>query len=265
MVDDEKNLAGEEDRTSLNGTPSPISDAGARDVGIARDRSQVKRPAARKYRQLRLGPVGLSWFASPITQLVLVSFVCFLCPGMFNALAGMGGGGQVDATTADNANTTLYSVFAVVGFFAGSITNRLGVKFALSFGGLGYCVYIASFLCYSHTANQGFNIFAGALLGVCAGLLWSAQGAIMMSYPTEKYKGRYISLFWIIFNLGAVIGSLVNRNLFSNFDTLLTMLLDSLGSERSCHRQVDCDRWHLCRIHRLDLLWSGTCVDSDQC
>jgi MFS family permease len=51
------------------------------------------------------------------------------------------------------------------------------------------------------------------LLGCCAGILWSAQGAIMMSYPPEKLKGRYISWFWIIFNLGAVIGSLVISHL----------------------------------------------------
>ena len=31
----------------------------------------------------------------------------------------------------------------------------------------------------------------------------------MMSYPPEHKKGRYISYFWIIFNLGAVIGSLI--------------------------------------------------------
>jgi hypothetical protein len=35
-------------------------------------------------------------------------------------------------------------------------------------------------------------------------------GAIMMSYPPEGSKGRYISWFWMIFNLGAVIGSLVS-------------------------------------------------------
>jgi len=31
----------------------------------------------------------------------------------------------------------LYSTFAVVGFFAGTITNKLGIRTALSFGGLG--------------------------------------------------------------------------------------------------------------------------------
>ena len=115
----------------------------------------------------------------------------------------------MDPTVANNANIALYSTFCVVGFSAGSIVNRLGVKITLSFGGIGYCIYVASFLAYNHTQNAGFNIFAGALLGVCAGLLWAAQGAIMMSYPKEKHKGKYISVFWIIFNLGAVIGSLV--------------------------------------------------------
>jgi hypothetical protein len=36
------------------------------------------------------------------------------------------------------------------------------------------------------------------------------------SYPSEKMKGRYISCFWIIFNMGAVIGGLVRRTL-SNY------------------------------------------------
>ncbi|EGO56083.1 hypothetical protein NEUTE1DRAFT_122715 [Neurospora tetrasperma FGSC 2508] len=149
------------------------------------------------------------WYASPLFQLLLVAVVCFMCPGMFNALSGLGGGGQVDHTAQDDANTALYSTFAVVAFFSGSIANKLGVRLTLSFGGLGYVIYIASFFSYNHNQNHGFVVFAGAFLGVCAGLLWTAQGTIMMSYPTEDMKGRYISWFWIIFNLGAVIGSLI--------------------------------------------------------
>jgi MFS family permease len=128
---------------------------------------------------------------------------------MFNALNGLGGAGQ-RSSASDASNSALYAAFAVVGFFAGTITNTLGIRFALSFGGLGYCVYVSSYLCYNHTHNLGYTIFAGLLLGCCAGILWSAQGAIMMSYPPEKLKGRFISWFWIIFNLGAVIGSVVS-------------------------------------------------------
>lgn len=131
---------------------------------------------------------------------------------MFNALNGLGGGGQLskNASASDASNSALYATFAVVGFFAGTVTNALGIRFALSFGGLGYCVYVSSYLCYKHTQNFGYIVFAGFVLGCCAGILWSAQGAIIMSYPPERLKGRFISWFWIIFNLGAVIGSVVS-------------------------------------------------------
>ncbi|KAF4815177.1 UNC93-like protein [Colletotrichum siamense] len=166
------------------------------------------RPAGWMYKGFRVRGHEL-WYASPRIQLFMVSFICFLCPGMFNALTGLGGGGQVDTKAQTDANTALNSTFAVVAFFAGTVANRLGLRLTLALGGLGYCIYAASFLCYSHTENRGFVIFSGAFLGVCAGLLWTGQGAIMMSYPTEKEKGRYISWFWMIFNLGAVIGSLI--------------------------------------------------------
>jgi MFS family permease len=107
-------------------------------------------------------------------------------------------------------NTALYSTFAVFGFFGGTFVNRLGVKWTLAFGGIGYCIYAISLLVSVHASVGGFNIFAGALLGVCAGLLWTAQGTIMISYPNEGQKGRYFAWFWGIFNMGAVIGGLVS-------------------------------------------------------
>ena len=162
---------------------------------------------------LTIGSYQLPWFASPETQLVLVSFVCFLCPGMFNAVSGLGGAGQLKTTDVNNANTALYSTFAVVGFFAGSVANRIGLRLTLSIGGFGYFLYVASLLSYNINQNAGFLIFAGALLGVCGGLLWCAQGAVMMSYPHEHEKGKFISIFWVIFNLGGVIGSLVSLSL----------------------------------------------------
>lgn len=95
------------------------------------------------------------------------------------------------------------------GFFGGTFVNKLGIKMTLAFGGIGYCIYALSLLVSVHASVGGFNIFAGALLGVCAGLLWTAQGTIMVSYPNEGSKGRYFGWFWAIFNMGAVIGSLV--------------------------------------------------------
>ncbi|KAJ5204101.1 UNC93-like protein [Penicillium cinerascens] len=178
------------------------------DPETALDHAVVGKPWMYKP-MIKIGKWESSWFASPETQLYLVSFVCFLCPGMFNAVSGLGGGGQVNPTDVNNSNTALYSTFAVVGFFAGSIANRIGVRLALSLGGFGYFLYVAALLCYNINHNAGFLIFSGAFLGVCAGLLWCAQGAVMMSYPLEHEKGKYIAIFWVIFNLGGVVGSLV--------------------------------------------------------
>ncbi len=195
------------------GTTSPhATTPSSSDIGderpVTSDTSHT-RPNGWIYRSPQLFGRAMPWFASPKTQLFMVSLVCFLCPGMFNAVNGLGGGGQVDQKPSDDALTALYATFSVVGFFAGTIANRLGIKISLSIGGFGYCLYVAALLCYNHTQNAPFLIFAGAMLGVCAGLLWTAQGAIMMSYPPEESKGQYIAWFWMIFNMGAVIGSLV--------------------------------------------------------
>ncbi|KAF8364523.1 hypothetical protein HHK36_033509 [Tetracentron sinense] len=148
-------------------------------------------------------------YNSPLVQVSMIGLVCFCCPGMFNALSGMGGGGQVDPTAANNANTALYTTFAFFGILGGGIYNILGPHLTLFAGCSTYVLYAASFLYYNHHHNQTFAIVAGAVLGIGAGLLWAGQGAIMTSYPTPERKGTYISIFWSIFNMGGVIGGLI--------------------------------------------------------
>lgn len=75
------------------------------------------------YPDIHLRPTNLKgFFYYPYTQVVLLGFVCFSCPGLFNALNGLGAGGQVDSTTSANANSTLYATFALAAFFAGSVS-----------------------------------------------------------------------------------------------------------------------------------------------
>ncbi|KAF8947030.1 hypothetical protein BGZ52_008261, partial [Haplosporangium bisporale] len=144
---------------------------------------------------------------SPLAQ-VLVGVICFCCPGMFNALNSMGGGGQVDSKVGQNANVALYTCFAIFGLLAGAIHNKLGPKWTILIGCATYILYAGSLLCYNHTQNGAFTIAAGGILGCGAGMLWTAQGAIMMAYPRENDKGKFIGYFWAIFNAGAVLGSI---------------------------------------------------------
>ncbi|KAK8565624.1 hypothetical protein V6N13_020708 [Hibiscus sabdariffa] len=148
-------------------------------------------------------------YNSPLVQVSLIGLVCFCCPGMFNALSGLGGGGQVDHTAANNANTALYTTFSIFGILGGGAYNIFGPKITLAMGCSTYVLYAGSFLYYNHHLDQTFAIIAGAILGIGAGFLWAGQGAIMTSYPTAGRKGTYISLFWTIFNLGGVMGGLI--------------------------------------------------------
>ncbi|CAG8587728.1 6026_t:CDS:2 [Diversispora eburnea] len=128
---------------------------------------------------------------------------------MFNALNGLGGGGQLDTHVASNANVALYTIFSVGGLFAGPIVNKFGPSKCMALGGITYALYSGSLLYYNNEKGDVFPIFAGGILGLGAALLWTGQGAIMMSYPTESDKGKFIGIFWAIFSLGGVFGSIV--------------------------------------------------------
>lgn len=143
-----------------------------------------------------------------VVQVVLLSFVLFLCPGCFNAITGIGGSGISDPVVADHQNIALYCTF-LVGLYGGVLVNKFGPRACLVFGGTGYLVYVGSLLSFQRNGNAGFCIFAGAYLGVCALIVWAAQGLIVMSYSTESTKGKFFALNWIIFNVGAVIGGCI--------------------------------------------------------
>ena len=53
-------------------------------------------------------------------------------------------------------------------------------------------------------------IVSGLLLGVGASFVWVAQGAIMTTYVPEHQKGRAIAIFWVIFNAGGGVVSLLS-------------------------------------------------------
>lgn len=92
----------------------------------------------------------------------------------------------------------------------------LGPRLTLSIGTMGYSLYIGGLWAFQVHGTKWFLIFAGAILGVTAALLWSAQGSIMMAYPLEKDKGRSFTLFWAIFQMGTIVGSSIALGIEAN-------------------------------------------------
>ncbi|KAF0720183.1 Aste57867_506 [Aphanomyces stellatus] len=160
-----------------------------------------------------------------LSQVLIVACTCFCCPGLFNALSSVAAGVS-DETISYNATAVLYACFAVAGLFAGGIVNVIGPKWTLFIGTWGYVMYASSLLVmdkhldkatatYSDGATSYFYA-ANAILGICAGFLWTAQGQMCMAYPTAETKGVYFSYFWIIFNLGGTMGGFITFG--TNYD-----------------------------------------------
>ncbi|KAI0360291.1 MFS general substrate transporter [Trametes cingulata] len=150
-----------------------------------------------------------AWYTTPMAQVVLVGITCFATVGMFSAVSNLGAGGLSDVALSDTSNGVLYGCFAITGLVSGGINNLLGPRLTLFIGTLGYALYVGSLWCYQTQGTGWFVIFAGAILGISAALLWSAQGSIMMSYPLEKDKGKAFAVFWAIFQFGSFIGSII--------------------------------------------------------
>ncbi|KAJ1987638.1 hypothetical protein GGI25_004149 [Coemansia spiralis] len=89
---------------------------------------------------------------------------------------------------------------------AAAIVNLLRVRYTTLLSGITYALNSFSYIYYSKSRSSSFTIATGPILGIGAGILWSAQGMMMMAYPLERQEGRFISIFWIIFNLGSVVG-----------------------------------------------------------
>lgn len=145
-----------------------VDDDAKKDDSIANTNVNILEPP-RGYHILGL---TIPAYRSPIVQTLIISVVHLLVVGMFNVLSALGGGGQVDPTTSNNANTILYSLFCVFSLMSGSVCNFLGPRVTLAAGGVGYSLLSASFWSYNHNKNQGFVYFGGAMCGVAAAFLW---------------------------------------------------------------------------------------------
>ncbi|KAK4510052.1 uncharacterized protein ATC70_006221 [Mucor velutinosus] len=148
--------------------------------------------------------MGLIRYNSPMFQVFIVGMICFCCPGMYNALSGIGGAGQSSTEAATNSGTALAVTFTLCSLIGAPVYNIFGHRILIP-AALAYVLYVGSFL----SKSDAFTIAAGAILGIGAGFLWTAQAGIMMSYPSEKDKGKAFSLFWMIFNLGATLGAAI--------------------------------------------------------
>ncbi|KAG0284368.1 hypothetical protein BGZ96_011260 [Linnemannia gamsii] len=147
-------------------------------------------------------------------QIILIGVICFGTIGMFNAMSSIGNAGK-HSSTSQNLAITSSSIAYIIGFLvAGGAHNMIGPRLCVAFGGFTFFLYAGAMYMARDDDRSLYPPIAGILLGLGAGCIWVTQGAMMMSYPTEDNKGKYIACFWAIYNLGAVLGSVLPLTMF---------------------------------------------------
>ena len=159
------------------------------------------------------------WFRSVPFQIAIACGVSFTAPGMWDALGGLGAGGAAEPYAVSAANALVYGLFAVVCVLAGAANNRIGLKYGLALGAIGYPLYGAGLYTNNQSSTTWFLLFGSALCGISAGWFWSAEGAIIIGYPSPKDRAFYLAVWQTAKAAGPIVGGAINLGLNANRST----------------------------------------------
>lgn len=160
-----------------------------------------------------------SIFRSVPFQIVVACGVSFTAPGMWDALGGLGAGGAAEPYAVSAANALVYGLFAIVCVAAGAINNRIGLKYGLALGAIGYPLYGAGLYTNNVNANTWFMLFGSALCGISAGFFWAAEAAIIIGYPSPGDRAFYLAIWQTAKAAGPIVGGAINLGLNANRET----------------------------------------------
>lgn len=140
-------------------------------------------------------PKKKSFFRSVPFQILVACGVSFTAPGMWDALGGLGAGGAAEPYAVSAANALVYGLFSIVCVLAGAINNRIGLKYGLALGAIGYPLYGAGLYTNNVSANTWFMLFGSALCGISAGFFWAAEAAVIIGYPSPGDRAFYLAVW----------------------------------------------------------------------
>ncbi|OJJ05966.1 hypothetical protein ASPVEDRAFT_64833 [Aspergillus versicolor CBS 583.65] len=155
----------------------------------------------------------VSVFRSIPFQIAIASGVSFTAPGMWDALNNLGAGGAAEPYAVSAANALLYGLFAVVCVAAGAINNRIGLRYGLALGAIGYPIYGAGLYTNNYSPTTWFMLFGSALCGISAGFFWAAEAAIIIGYPSPKDRAFYLAIWQTAKAAGPIVGGAINLGL----------------------------------------------------
>ncbi|KAJ5949354.1 DUF895 domain membrane protein [Penicillium verhagenii] len=152
-------------------------------------------------------PVKRIWYRTTIFNACVIGVVGFLAPGMWNAMNSLGAGGEEKPFLVNAANALVFALMGIFCLLGGPIANRIGIKWALVIGAIGYPLYSAGLYTNDRFGNVWFVLVGSAACGISAGLYWATEGAIAIGYPEPGKRARYLNI-WVVFSMmGPIVGN----------------------------------------------------------
>jgi MFS family permease len=86
----------------------------------------------------------------------------------------------------------------------GVLSNKIGLKWTLVIGTLGYAPYSAALYVNNRYGVEWFVILGGATCGIAASALWASEGAIALGYADVGDRGKFSKILRSQFLLGSL-------------------------------------------------------------
>ncbi|XP_019853557.1 PREDICTED: UNC93-like protein MFSD11 [Amphimedon queenslandica] len=120
------------------------------------------------------------------------------------------------------SGSIIYLMVAIGNWVSVSIVSIFGAKWSLVISGALYVIYIACLI-----RPLIYSIFIGAfILGAGGGVLWTAQGQILIQNSSKERMGTTSGIFWFMLESSLVVGSIyifsyyyIKRDSFSSSET----------------------------------------------
>ncbi|GAA5834419.1 hypothetical protein JCM11251_007983 [Rhodosporidiobolus azoricus] len=151
-----------------------------------------------------------TFYRTTAWQLGVVCIVSFVAPGLWNGANSLGAGGALEPYLVNAGNSIVFAVMGLGCIFAPIIVNKLGVKYTLILGTVGWSVYTASLYQNNRYGTEWFVILGAVICGASAGLYWASEGAIVLAYPEPSKRGKYLAAWLASKNSGQLLAGIIN-------------------------------------------------------
>ncbi|KAI1110882.1 MFS general substrate transporter [Nemania sp. NC0429] len=146
-------------------------------------------------------PVKRIWYHTTLFNAFVIGAVGFIAPGLWNAMNALGAGGAQAPYLVNAANALVFGILGFMCIFGAPIANRIGLRWTLFLGAVGYPIYSAGLYLNNRYGNVWLVLVGAVTCGFSAGLFWASEGAVALGYPEPGKRGRYLNI-WLWFRTG---------------------------------------------------------------